>query len=153
MKMPTALKSLDDKVLGRRGERAEAAGDPYPDEPQAEQPGTVRREVVEHRPAPGAATGEGLRELLGVVYRISRLVFLALAAALVVGIVFVLAPTNGDNSVVQLVGDVANGAAGPFRDVFTVSDADREVVLNYGFAAAVYLVAALLVTKLPGGKR
>ena len=54
---------------------------------------------------------------------------------------------------VQLVTDVADGAAGPFRDVFTVDDdAERELVVNYAFAAAVYVLAAFLVRKLPGGK-
>ncbi len=149
MRMPTALKSLDDKVLGR-SHRSDA-DEPYPDEPRAGETRTIERH--DHgRPRPG--TGEGLREFLAVLYRASKVVFLALAAVLLLGTVFVLAPTNADNSIVSFVADLADGAAGPFRDVFTVSDdAERELVVNYGFAAAVYLVLGLLVTKLPGAKR
>lgn len=148
MRMPTALKSLDDRVLGKRGaEHDDDRHEPYPDEQRSGE-----REVVERRPRT-SGTGDGLRELLGVFYRVSQLVFFALAAVLVLGIVFVLAPTNADNSIVQFVADVSEGAAGPFRDVFTVQDDERELVVNYGFAAAVYLVLGLLVTKLPGGSR
>ena len=151
MRMPTALRSLDDRVLGRR-RRAEGSAED----------GTVReRETrVVERPANGESptggprgTSDGAREALSVVYRISRLVFLVLAAVVALGILFILAPTNPDNGVVQLVTDVADGAAGPFRDVFTVDDdAERELVVNYTFAAAVYVLAAFLVRKLPGGK-
>jgi hypothetical protein len=151
MRMPTALKALDDKVLGRSG--SHDTDEPYPDEPRSGDPRAGQREVVENRRSP-SSTGDGLREFLGVFYRVSRVVFLALAAVLVLGIVFVIAPTNPDNSIVELVADVSDGAAGPFRDVFTVSDsAERELVVNYGFAAAVYFVLGLLVTKLPGGTR
>ena len=162
MRMPTALKSLDDKVLGRSGSRD--SDEPYPDEPRADEArsgearaGDTRageREVVERREKRSPGTGDGLREFLGIFYRVAQLVFFALAAVLVLGIVFVIAPTNADNSIVEFVADLSDGAAGPFRDVFTVADnAEREQVVNYGFAAAVYFVLGLLVSKLPGGKR
>ena len=143
MRMPSALKSLDDKVLNRR--TTERAEEPYPDEPRRSE-----REVVERQQkSPGGSTGSGLREALAIVGRVSALVLFALAAVLVLGILFVLAPTNPDNSVVELVRDVANAAAGPFRDVFTVSDdADREIVVNYALAALVYVIGATLVGKL-----
>lgn len=149
MRMPSRLKSLDDKVLGRSGSHDSA--ETYPDEPRASEPRADER-VVERRRTP--RTSDGLRELLGAFYRVSQLVFFALAAVLVVGIVFVIAPTNPDNSIVEFVANLSDGAAGPFRDVFTVSDdAERELVVNDGFAAAVYFVIGLLVNKLPGGKR
>jgi hypothetical protein len=152
MRMPTALKSLDDKVLGRRGSRD--SDEPHPDESRSDEPRADEREVVKRSERPSSGTGDGLREFLGIFYRVAQLVFFALAAVLVVGIVFVIAPTNPDNSIVEFVADLSEGAAGPFRDVFTVSDnAEREVVVNYGFAAVVYLVLGLLVSKLPGGKR
>lgn len=168
MRMPTALKDLDDRVLGRkkgehdgehggehRASSRHADGDaPHPDERETR---VVERPVREPREprgtGSGPGTGDGAREALSIVYRISRLVFLVLAAVVALGILFVLAPTNPDNGVVELVTDVADAAAGPFRDVFTVSDdAERELVVNYAFAAGVYLLAAFLVRKLPGGK-
>lgn len=137
MRMPAGLKGLDDRVLGRRRRGV--------DEPEVD--GEVERSR-ERRPV-RPRTGKGAREALGVVLRVSRLVFFALTLVLLVGIVFVLTPTNADNSVVRLVADVSDAVAGPFRDVFTVSDdRERELVVNYGFAAALYLVAALVLGKL-----
>jgi hypothetical protein len=144
MRMPAALRNLDDRVLGDRGKpREDEHPDVYPDERR--EPARVRDE------RPPASTGDGFREFLGVFTRVSRAVFLLLALVVFLGIVFTVAPTNADNPIVSTVLDVAGAAAGPFSDVFTVSgDAQRELVVNYGFAVAVYLLAAMLVTKLPG---
>lgn len=143
MRMPTALRSLDDRVLGDRltgGAGREHDGrvtDPYPDQ--------TRTRVVE-RPAPPA--GDGPREVLRVVCRVSRAVLLGLAAVVALGVLFVLAPTNPDNALVSAVDDLSRWAAGPFRDVFAVDDAQRELVVNLAFAAAVYVAAAALVGRL-----
>ena len=172
MRMPTALRSLDERVLGSRKPKGDdPSGTIPPDddlEPHRKTPdsstsdrstsgsGTSDRTQSAVRPAVPRrpSTGDGAREALTVVYRVSRVVLLLLAAAVVLGIVFVLAPTNPDNSIVRLVMDLADGAAGPFIDVFTVADnAERELVVNYAFAAVVYAVLASLVLRLPGGKR
>ena len=168
MRTPAALRKLDDKVLGDRfrsgdGEHehrdaaesrsADAASrgrsrddaEPYPDEP--------RTRTVERTAAPTPNTGDGLREVLAITYRVSSLVFLALALAVGLGILFTVVSTNGDNAIVSTVLNVAEAAAGPFRDVFTAGDEQRQLVTNYGFAAGLYLLAAVLVTKLPGGKQ
>ena len=150
MRMPTALKSLDDKVLGRRGEHDDH--EPYPEEPRGETEGDTGE--TEPREQKRSSTGDGLREFLAVFLRISKLVFYALAAILVLGIVFVLAPTNADNVIVDLVTDVSNAVAGPFRDIFTISDnADRETVVNFAFAAVVYVVLGKLMNKLQPTKQ
>lgn len=137
MRLPSAL--------SRRPTPPDDAAAPEPDEAAAERAPRADRPPQHPR--------DGLKELLTVVYRISRVVFLLLALACAFGVVFVLAPTNEDNSVVQLVNDIADGAAGPFRDVFTNDDRDRELIINYGFATLLYLAAAALVTRLPGAKR
>ncbi len=157
MRMPSALKDLDNRVLGRR-RRRDQDGVEDDAEPRERETRVVERQEREPREprgtgGPGGGTGDGAREALSIVYAISRAVFLLLVLAVVLGIIFILAPTNPDNAVVELVTDVSEGAAGPFRDVFTVDDdAEREQVVNYAFAAGVYLLAALLVRKLPGGK-
>lgn len=130
MRTPTALRRIDDRLLGDRFRRRPATADRPP------------------------RTGKGLRETLAVVARVCRLVFLLLALTVALGIVFTLAPTNPDNVVVRNVLEIARDAAGPFRDVFTVADdAERETVVNYAFAAGVYLLASLLVPKLLGGSK
>lgn len=143
MRMPTALRRMDDRVLGDRFRKRP---------PTTQVDGDV---VVEERTtsAPPPRTGEGAKEALSIVYRISRLVFLALALACLLGILFTVAPTNADNVIVRNVLDLAEAAAGPFRDVFTAKDDERERVINYAFAAFVYFLASVLVGKLPGGKK
>ena len=148
MRTPSALTSLDDRVLARfRGRRKPAEDGDLVDGDRT----VERTETVETTRPP--RSGDGLPKVLDVVYKVSRLVFLALALAVLLGIVFVLAPTNPDNVIVRNVADLASGAAGPFKDVFTVADnREREQVVNYAFAAFVYLLAATLVRKLPGAK-
>lgn len=151
MRMPTALRNLDDRVLGNRGKKSEDA--PYPDEPGTSE--IERDKPVRGRESSGPPpnTSDGFREFLAVVARVSRLVFLALALIVGLGILFTVAPTNEDNVLVRFVLDVANAVAGPFRDIFTVDDnAERELVVNYGFAAGVYLLLSVLVPKLVPSK-
>ena len=138
MQLPAFLRSLDDRLLGDRLRGRPANGSRTPDDAGA-------------RPA---RKHDGLPTFLSVVYRISRLVFLLLALALVLAIVLILAPANDANTIVRNVFDLAEQVAGPFKDVFTVMDPDRMKVVNYGVAAVVYFLASVLVGKLPtGGKR
>lgn len=96
---------------------------------------------------------DGLPTFLAIFYRVSRLVFLALAAVLVLAVILILAPANDDNSIVSAVFDIAEKVAGPFKDIFTLEDDEREKIVNYGVAAAVYFVLSSVITKLPTGKR
>ena len=152
MRMPTALRSLDDRVLGDRGKSrrrpdSEAPREqhdehePYPEE-------TTERETTRETGPRRGSTGDGLKQFLSVFTQVARAVFLLLALIVILGIVFILAPTNSDNVIVDNVLDVADSVAGPFRDVFTADDAEREMVINYGLAAGVYFLAAALVRKL-----
>ena len=141
MRLPTALRRMDDRVIGDRFRRREVV---------EVEPGQTRAAARPRLPN----TGAGAHEALTIVYRVSRAVFLLLAVVVGLGVVFTLAPTNADNVIVGNVLSLASDAAGPFRDVFTVPDnAERELVVNYAFAAVVYLVVSAVVGKLPGGKR
>ena len=171
MRMPTTLRKLDDRVLGDRlkGGGHESEPDPQHERhPQHEQhaeqerrhhdahpdvyPEEGRRQVRTTRAEPAEpTTSDGLRDTLRIVYQVSSLVFVALAVAVLAGILFTLAPTNPDNGVVSGVLDVAASAAGPFSDVFTFDNPDTALAANYGLAAAVYLVLASLVRRLPTG--
>ncbi len=147
MRLPSALRRMDDRVIGDRFRKRETSEtrEVVEDEP--------RRTRVSERPE-APRSSDGAREVLTIVYRVSRAVFLLLAVVVVLGIVFILAPTNEDNVIVRNAMSLAGDAAGPFRDVFTVDDdAEREMVVNYGFAAVVYFVVSVVVGKLPGGKR
>ena len=138
MPLPAFLRSLDNRLLGNRLRGQPAGGG---------------RTADDEAGAPPARKHDGLPTFLSVVYRISRLVFLLLALALVLAIVLILAPANDANSIVRNVFDLAEQVAGPFKDVFTVMDPDRMKVVNYGVAAVVYFLASVLVGKLPTGGR
>jgi hypothetical protein len=98
--------------------------------------------------------GDGLQKVLATVWRISRLVLLALGLLLVLAIALTLLPANEDNTIVSNVLSWAESVAGPFKDVFTVDDPERMRIYNYALAAVVYFLLATVVSKLPtGGKR
>jgi hypothetical protein len=147
MRMPRALRSLDDRVLGSgRGDAAPAG------------PGDGEGDGGGHhvQPAgsrPATRTGDGPASVLRAVWRVARLVLLALALVLVVAVAFTLLPTNEDNVIVRNVLSLAGTVAGPFQDVFQLEDDERERIANYGLAAVVYLVLSSVVGKLPTGRR
>lgn len=160
MRLPASLQKLDDRVLGNR--LKPRAPDATADDPRGGDVRTV--EVTGNRPARqprdkpeprdrkprdgGAAVGR----VLAVVYTVSRLVFLLLALVMVLGIILTLAPSNPDNVIVRNGLELAESAAGPFKDVFTLQDPERQTIVNYAVAAAVYVLAATLVRKLPTGR-
>lgn len=144
MGLTAPLRKLDDRVLGDKLRKKPPSEpiDPPVERRSRERAGTdqaMRR------------SGNGVRKALGIIYLVSRVVLLLLALVLVIAIAFTLLPTNPDNTVVSTVFDLAAVIAGPVADVFTVADdAERELVVNYAFAAVLYVIAGLLVIKLPG---
>ena len=87
--------------------------------------------------------------MLRVVWRVSRVVFVALAVIVLLGIVFTKAPTNMHNVIVRNVLTLAKDVAGPSRDVFAPKDRQNALVINYLVAASVYLGLGVLIGKLP----
>lgn len=155
--MPTALRNLDDRVIGsRRGSPAHDdshAHDTHGDHPDVYPDGDGERTVrTERRPARRTGNGDGLSSFLAVLWRVSRLVLLALALVLVVAIAFMLLPTNDDNVIVRNTLSLAETVAGPLKDVFTVDDPERQRIYNYALAAVIYFVLASVVGKLPTGR-
>ena len=160
--MPSGLRKLDDRVLGKGGKAGKSHddGEPAGDTrvaDDADAPAGQRTERVERttrKPSgPPPSSTDGLSAVLAVVWRISRLVFIALALVLVVAIAFILLPTNEDNVIVRNVLDLAETVAGPFKDVFNDDDPDRMRSYNYGLAAVVSFVLGSVVGKLPTGSK
>ena len=151
MRVPTALRDLDDKLLGDRGRKGRRHRRAVPGQepgPGDDAPTRVQR-APDARRVP-QQTGRGAREALRTVLRVSALVLLLLAAAIGLGALFLIAPTNDSNSLVSGTLDLADRLAGPFRDVFTNDDAETERVVNYAFAAGVHLVGAAVLSKVGG---
>lgn len=149
MGLSSPLRKLDDRFLGDRFRGQPAKPAPTPAEDDDRQ---VERRSRERVGSPSSrGSGNGVRKTLGIIYLVSRVVFALLALTVLLGLVFTLAPSNPDNVIVRNVLDVAEIAAGPFKDLFTVADKpERQVVVNYAVAVVLYMVASILVTSLPG---
>jgi hypothetical protein len=139
MPMPAAFKRLDDRILGKHRNRDREREDVVRDDDDER----------EERDAPPPRVHDGVPKVLATVWRISRLVFLLLGLVAVLAIILIVAPANDDNVIVSKIFELGETVAGPFKDVFTVEDPERMMIVNYALAAAVYFVAASLVTKLP----
>lgn len=70
------------------------------------------------------------------------------AVILACHIIFSVFQTNEQNAIVVFVSDVANQLAWKFRDLFVPEDDRIRVVVNYGLAAIVYLIAGRIVAGL-----
>ncbi len=96
-----------------------------------------------------------------VAARVVRLVFSVLAIILALGAVLVVlrSNVNPDNSVVELIKRVADAVSGPFSKddgVFSFSGKNAEsknVLLNWGIAAMVYLVVGRVLANAIAPRR
>jgi hypothetical protein len=110
-----------------------------------------RRRTYDDRPsaasrATGAAAGAAGSGLL-LVARIVRLVAFGVAAILVAAILFVVFEANPSNGIVETISDWARWLAGPFKDLFDISNRKTEIAVNYGLAALVYVVIGSLIAR------
>ena len=78
----------------------------------------------------------------------ASLVTTVVVAVLAVHIVFAVFEANGSNTIVTTFRDWADGLAWQFKDVFTPHDPKVAVLVNYGLAALVYLIAGRIVVGL-----
>ena len=74
----------------------------------------------------------------------------AVVAALVMtlGAVLTALGANQANEIVAGVLELARRLDGPFVDVFTFADKQKQTMVNWGIAAAVYLVAGRVVERV-----
>ncbi|RJL33149.1 hypothetical protein [Bailinhaonella thermotolerans] len=70
------------------------------------------------------------------------------AAVLVVHVLFVVFSANRANRLVQVVGDLANSISLGLDDLFVLTDARIGVLVNFGLAALVWLVAGSILAGL-----
>lgn len=91
-----------------------------------------------------------------ILARIIRTVAGVLAALIILGILFRVLEASRDNGIVTLVDDVAKFLVGPFDGLFELDSRKTTVAVNWGIAAAVYLVVGGLIASLlarVGGER
>lgn len=76
------------------------------------------------------------------------LVATVVAAIIVIGILLVVFKANMSNDLVKAVHDAAKFLAGPFDGMFHLDSRKWTIALNWGIAAAVYLVVGSLIARL-----
>ena len=80
----------------------------------------------------------------------NAVVIVAVAAAIIlaVHVVFVVFEANGANGIVKTINDWAETLAWKFKDVFTPANPKTAALVNYGLAAAIYLIVGRIVSGL-----
>jgi hypothetical protein len=89
----------------------------------------------------GAKARLGLSRAISIIATVIVLVIVA-------GILLVVLEANPDNDLVSLVDEVAEWLVGPFENLFTLDERKTEVAVNWGIAAAVYLVVGRILAAL-----
>jgi hypothetical protein len=89
----------------------------------------------------------GRRDGAGAVVGVIHLVVGIVVAIFLLHMLFVVFEANQDNGFVDGVYNVAKVLVLGLGDVFTPDDAKLGVVLNYGFAALIYLVVSQLIVR------
>jgi hypothetical protein len=103
---------------------------------------TGRTSTLRHRSALAAISAR--RTLARVIGGVAAIV----ALILMVGIVLVLLKANESNVLVGAIRDAAAWLAGPFDQMFTFDRKRTETAVNWGVAAAVWLVLGRLLARL-----
>ncbi|MFI0409859.1 hypothetical protein [Actinomadura sp. 3N508] len=88
------------------------------------------------------------RRAFGIAATSVSAVTTVVVVILAVHIVFVAFEANTANGLVRWFGDRATELCWQFEDVFQPENPKTEVAVNYGLAAAVYLIAGRLLTAL-----
>jgi hypothetical protein len=79
-----------------------------------------------------------------VITAAAAVVALIIAAA----IALQLLNANASNDLVNAVHDAGSWLSSPFHGLFSIHDADWKMVVNWGLAAVVYLIAARLIARM-----
>jgi hypothetical protein len=110
---------------------------------------TTRRGARLRRRRSGrAAPARVARRGAWTLARLVNLVASVVAGIIVVGILLVVLEAHRSNDVVNAVLDAARFLAGPFKDIFSLDSHKATTAVNWGIAAAVYLVVGGLIARL-----
>lgn len=95
-----------------------------------------------------ATVGTTVRQGLGIIATIVRIVGLVIVAILVGHIVLTLLDANPQNFLTEFVADWAGQFNLGLGDLFTPEQPKMAVTLNYGVAAVLWLVLTTVVVRL-----
>ena len=80
--------------------------------------------------------------------RLIRLAATIVAMIIIAAIVLRLADANAANTIVKAIHNAGSTLAGPFKNVFSIKNPKTSMVVNWGLAAAVYLILGHLIASL-----
>lgn len=101
-----------------------------------------------HRAREGAGLRTGVRRVSDVAANLAGIVAMIICMLLALHIAFVVFSANDDNTIVSTVNGWAGWFAWRFHDIFVPKDERVGVLVNYGIAAVVYLIAGRVVSGL-----
>jgi hypothetical protein len=98
--------------------------------------------------AVGGAAAAGGAAFLRILAMIVDVLVGIVCVLIVLGIIFVIFKANPKNGIVKDVHDAAKFLVGPFDGLFTPKDHKLAIAINWGIAAAVYLLVGRLIASL-----
>jgi len=94
------------------------------------------------------SVGSGVRRLRNLIASLIWLIAVIAAAVLALGALFTaLDQTNQSNEIVRWVLERGHDLVGPFKDLFRLETAKNTLLVNWGIAALVYLIAGKIVER------
>ncbi len=94
------------------------------------------------------SVGTGVRQLRNLLASVIWLVAVLAAALLALGALFTaLDQTNQSNEIVRWVLERGHDLVGPFKDLFRLETAKNTLLVNWGIAALVYLIAGKILER------
>jgi hypothetical protein len=95
-----------------------------------------------------SSVGSGVRRLRNLIASLIWLAAVIAAAVLALGALFTaLDQTNQSNEIVRWVLERGHDLVGPFKDLFRLETAKNTLLVNWGIAALVYLVAGKILER------
>jgi hypothetical protein len=94
------------------------------------------------------SVGSGVRRLRNLIASLIWLIAVIAAAVLALGALFTaLDQTNQSNEIVRWVLERGHDLVGPFKDLFRLETAKNTLLVNWGIAALVYLIAGKIIER------
>jgi hypothetical protein len=116
-------------------------------EPEPETPTTTHQKT---RTQDGGHPRAGIARVTETAATTVRVIAMIICVLLALHIAFVMFKANEANSIVRTINSWAHWFAWRFRDMFVPKDERVGVLVNYGIAAVVYLIAGRVVSGLIG---
>jgi len=132
---------------GKTIKSAETEPEPEPATEPNDTPRTTRRRSG-RRARDGNGLRTGVRHVSSRAADLVRVLAMIICVLLALHIAFVVFSANQDNAIVRTANDWADWFAWRFRDMFVPKDERVGVLVNYGIAAVVYLVAGRVLASL-----